>query len=157
MHSPCQLHRTEKLAAIPVQSGSSFLDVEVLAKATFLGHLLERGRRAAAARARSFAQAGGAISSTVLQRPLFRRPAAEPASGPAENAQGQVEGADGPGREDGDRLDDVGMEEAGPFEQDQPQGADELGQREGLDHVLGASGRTGPMRRRRRRAGTSAA
>ena len=30
----------EKLAAIPLQSGSSFLDLEILAKATFLGHLL---------------------------------------------------------------------------------------------------------------------
>ena len=41
VHSPCRLHRLEKLTAIPLQSGSSFLDTEILAKATFLGHLLD--------------------------------------------------------------------------------------------------------------------
>ena len=41
VHSPCRLHRLEKLAAIPLQSASSFLDVEILAKATFFGHLID--------------------------------------------------------------------------------------------------------------------
>ena len=52
VHSPCRLHRLDKLAAIPLQSASSFLDTEILAKATFLGHLIDevdvpplRGRR----------------------------------------------------------------------------------------------------------------
>src|SRR4051794_29816904 len=31
VHSPCQLHRSEKLAAIALRSASSFLDVEILA------------------------------------------------------------------------------------------------------------------------------
>src|SRR4051794_11609374 len=35
VHSPCRLHRREALAAIPLQSRSDFLDVEILAKATF--------------------------------------------------------------------------------------------------------------------------
>ena len=41
VHSPCRLHRLDKLAAIPLQSASSFLDTEILAKATFLGHLID--------------------------------------------------------------------------------------------------------------------
>ncbi len=41
VHSPCRLHRLEKLARIPFQSASSFLDMEILAKATFLGHLID--------------------------------------------------------------------------------------------------------------------
>ena len=41
VHSPCRLHRLEKLAAIPLQSASEFLDVEILAKATFFGHLID--------------------------------------------------------------------------------------------------------------------
>src|SRR5262249_10198314 len=41
IHSPCRLHRLEKLAAIPLQSSSSFLDLEILAKATFFGHLID--------------------------------------------------------------------------------------------------------------------
>ena len=35
------LHRLEKLAAIPLQSISAFLDVEILAKATFFGQLID--------------------------------------------------------------------------------------------------------------------
>ena len=41
VHSPCRLHRREKLAEIPCQSKSAFLNVEIAAKATFLGHLLD--------------------------------------------------------------------------------------------------------------------
>ncbi len=41
IHSPCRLHRLDKLAAIPLQSSSSFLDLEILAKATFFGHLID--------------------------------------------------------------------------------------------------------------------
>src|SRR5262249_25866933 len=41
VHSPCQLHRLEKLLSIPLQSASSFLDTEIYAKATFLGHLID--------------------------------------------------------------------------------------------------------------------
>ena len=37
----CRLHRLDKLVAIPLQSASSFLDIEILAKATFLGHLID--------------------------------------------------------------------------------------------------------------------
>ena len=40
-HSPVRLHRREALEAIPLQSESDFLDVEVLAKATFVAHLID--------------------------------------------------------------------------------------------------------------------
>ena len=74
VHSPCQLHRVEKLAAIPLQSGSSFLDLEILAKATFLGHLLSEVE---------IPPLGGWTTwrgwwtdlVTVLRRPEFRDPA----------------------------------------------------------------------------------
>src|SRR5262249_19750855 len=41
VHSPCRIHRLGAFASIPLQSDSSFLNVEVLAKATFLGHLID--------------------------------------------------------------------------------------------------------------------
>ena len=41
LHSCCRLHRVAKLRVIPLQSSSAFLDIEILAKATFLGHLLD--------------------------------------------------------------------------------------------------------------------
>ena len=74
----------------------------------------------------------------VLRHPRFRRSAVVADSGPAEDAQGQVEGADGPGGQDRDGLEDVVMEQAGALEHDQAKRADELGQREGLDEGLGA-------------------
>lgn len=40
IHSCCRIHRVEALRKIPLQSSSAFLDVEILAKATFLGHLI---------------------------------------------------------------------------------------------------------------------
>ena len=71
VHSPCRLHRREKLAAIPLQSASSFLDVEILAKATFLGHLIDevdvpplRGRRPR--------RGWWADLPSCLKRPAFR-------------------------------------------------------------------------------------
>ncbi len=41
VHSPCRLHRRAALDAIPLQSLTDFSDVELLAKATFLGHLID--------------------------------------------------------------------------------------------------------------------
>ena len=41
VHSPCRLHRREKLEALSLQSSSRFLDIEILAKGTFLSHLLD--------------------------------------------------------------------------------------------------------------------
>ena len=93
VHSPCRIHRAEALRAIPLQSRSAFLDVEILAKATFLGHLIDEvpipaldGLPAEIARA---------DRRLVARHPLFVRP-----SVPAEDSEGEEEGADRPDAED---------------------------------------------------------
>src|SRR5208337_3502395 len=123
VHSPCRLHRMEKLAAIPLQSGSSFLDLEVLAKATFLGHLLSEVDVPPLA---GWVVRRGRWSDlgTVLRRPEFRRSAMVAASVPAEDAEGQIKSADGPGCQDRDRLQDVVMEQSGALEHNQAKSAD---------------------------------
>jgi hypothetical protein len=94
VHSPCRLHRLEKLAAIPLQSASWFLDTEILAKATFLGHLIDEVE---VPPLRGLLETAGRWSdwNQVFRHPLFKR-----VSGPAEEAQGQDECHDGPGSED---------------------------------------------------------
>lgn len=119
VHSPCRLHRREALAALPLQSESEFVDVELLAKATFLGHLiaevdvpaLEAGPgRPGGLRRFDFAE--------VFRHPVFSRSApisprptrrASPASGPAEDPQREQERGDGPGGQDGQRQGEVGQ------------------------------------------------
>jgi hypothetical protein len=123
IHSPCRLHRREALAAIPLQSPSAFADVELLAKATFLGHLLDEvpvpdlpaapGRSALA------------DVRAVFRKPRFVR--AAPASAPAEDAQGDDEGDGRPGGEQGQRP--AHVEEPGALQHHPSQGADDLGQR----------------------------
>lgn len=113
IHSPCRLHRREKLASIPFQSKSSFLDIEILAKATFLGHLLDEVP--VPALARKTASESRSDRSLIFRRPLFVRE-----SGPAEEAQSEEEGADGPGGEDRQGDQDRPVAEAGPFQNDQP-------------------------------------
>jgi hypothetical protein len=94
VNSPCRLHRLDKLLEIPLQSTSSFLDTEILAKATFFGHLIAEVNVPSL---RGFTTTRGKWSdwSHVLRNPQFRR-----ASGPAEESQCQHEGADGPCGED---------------------------------------------------------
>jgi hypothetical protein len=89
IHSPCRIHRAEALRAIPFQSRSAFLDVEIPAKATFLGHLIDEvaippleGIRWNSARA---------DRRLVARHPLFVRP-----SIPAEDSEGEEESAAGP-------------------------------------------------------------
>lgn len=99
LHSPCRIHRREAIAAIPLQSRSAFAHVELLAKATFLGHLVDEvavpGLPATSSRS--------AIADLrdVFRKPVFVRPAP---STPAEEAQGEEEGDDRPGREDHQRT-----------------------------------------------------
>jgi len=94
IHSPCRLHRLEKLAAIPLQSASRFLDTEILAKATFLGHLIDEVE---VPPLRSLLRTAGWWSDwhQIFRHPLFKR-----GSGPAEEAQGQEECHDRPASED---------------------------------------------------------
>jgi hypothetical protein len=140
VHSPCQLHRREKLAAIPLQSRSSFLDVEILAKATFLTHLLKEV---------DVPPLCGWISrkgwltdlAMMLRRPHFKRPEPAPISGPAKEAEGQVETADGPGDQDRDGQEHVVVQEVRSLQQDQAKGIHELGERQGLDNILSTVGK----------------
>jgi len=120
LHSPCRLHRLDKLRAIPLQSASEFLDVEVLAKATFFGHLIDEvpvpplaGRSRRGSFWRDFVE--------VFRRPVLARP-----SRPAEDPQRDVEGDDGPGREDRHGGGDV--EPARPLEDHPAEPAHHLGQ-----------------------------
>ena len=94
VHSPCRLHRLEKLAAIPLQSASSFLDIEILAKATFFGHLIDEVDVPALS-GRVESRGRWSDLRRLLRHPSFVQP-----SGPAEEAQGQDEGDDRPGGED---------------------------------------------------------
>jgi hypothetical protein len=116
VNSPCRLHRLDKLAVMPFQSVSSFLDVEILAKATFLGHLIDEV---------AVPPLGGRTVSagwwTDLNR-ILRHPSFAGRSGPAEEAQCQYERDDGPGREDQERCADI--EKSRALKQDPAQRAD---------------------------------
>lgn len=102
IHSPCRLHRREALAAIPLDSASSYVDVELLAKATFLAHLIHEvdvpplngdddiSLRLLLPHDRA----------DLLRRPRFRRAIA---SSPAEEPQRQEEGDEPPRGEDQER------------------------------------------------------
>lgn len=127
VHSPCRLHRREKLAAIPIQSASDFSDVEILAKATFFGHLIDEVKIPPLESARPTGRWGDFLE-------VFRRPVLVRKSAPAEDAKGEQEGDDGPGGEDRQSRGDG--DEARPAQQDHPQGADELGQGQRLDERL---------------------
>ena len=118
VHSPGRLHRLDKLAAIPLQSSSSFVDTEILAKATFLGHLIDEV---------AIPPLRGRVRSTrlwtdvnqVLGHPRFVR-----SSGPAEEPQCQRESDDDPGGEDQHGSADI--EQTCPLEQHPAHGADQL-------------------------------
>ncbi len=127
--SPCQLHRLEALAAIPFQSASSFLYLEILAKATFFGHLLDE---VDVPPLRGFVRTRGWLGDCrrILKEPQFRH-----ASRPSEESQGEEERDHGPDGEDCQARNDV--DQAGSLEDDTPEPADQLRQRKGLDEPLG--------------------
>lgn len=97
--SPLSLHRTEKLRAIPLQSASSLVKLEILAKGTFFGHLL---CEVEIPPLRGWTVREGRLADllTLLKKPEFRQSGGGPALVPAEDAQGQVEGPHGPSGED---------------------------------------------------------
>jgi hypothetical protein len=116
VHSPCRLHRLEKLAAIPLQSSSCFLDKEVLAKATFLGHLIDE---VDVPPLQGIRKAAGSWSdwNQIFRHPLFKRELS-----PAEEAQGQKECEEGPAGEDQQPA--AHVHQAGALEHDSPKGPD---------------------------------
>ena len=126
VHSPIRLHRAERLREIPLQSFSSFVDVEILAKATFLGHLLDEPRIPALA-GRTWRKGSFRDRNVVFKRPTFRRPPEHP-SRPLEESQGEPERPDGPGGEDSQGQEYAGVRQAAPIQDDQPKRGDELSQ-----------------------------
>ncbi len=163
VHAPCRVHRREALGAIPLQSSSSFLDVEILAKATFLGQLIDEATiEPIAAIPPLSGSRRDAIE--VFQKPIFKRvESAEPvmigglfgshadansvpgehdvhvsdlpaSSIPLEEFKSDEERADRPRGEDCERAGDA--HDPRPLEQDAAECVDELGERERLDERL---------------------
>lgn len=119
VHSPYTMHRTEKLRAIPLQSRSAFVSIEILAKATFLGHLVDM------VDVPEHPRLGGRVAwsdvALVFKRPTFkRRPEPNEGSGPAEDPEGEQEGHDSPHAENGHGRGD--LEPARAAEDDGAQG-----------------------------------
>jgi hypothetical protein len=126
-HSPCTLHRLDKLREIPLQSQSAFMNIEIIAKATFLRHLLDE------VKVPPLAGMHMAVSPADA-RLVFRRPVFVRVSGPAKEAEREEERDGRPGGEDDERHGDG--THIGSLEDHEPQRLDELGQRQGLDEPL---------------------
>lgn len=124
VHSPCRLHRREALEAIPLQSRSRFADIEILAKATFLGHLIDE--EAVPPLPGQCLGRWWSDFVRVLRHPTFTRETSPASSGPTEEPQSQQESDDRPGGEDRQRGGDLGQ--SGPFEQNHAVGGDKLRQ-----------------------------
>jgi len=120
IHTPVRLHRTEKLLAIPLQSTSDFLDVEIAAKATFLGHLIDDVKVPDLDRPPARSSFGDV--SLVFKNPTFL----PPASIPAENSKGENEGHDGP--ESQDQQGGSDLDERRAFEDDGSKRVEQLRQ-----------------------------
>jgi hypothetical protein len=128
VHSPCRLHRFEKLRAIVLQSKSSFLDTEILAKATFLGHLIDEVD-VPPLPCQSWDERSWSDWNQIFKHPQFKS-----LSSPPEVAEGERECHDGPGGED--RHGGSHLERPGALEDHQAQGVHELSERQRADQVL---------------------
>jgi hypothetical protein len=115
IYSPCRLHRREPLAAIPLQSRSAFVGLEILAKATFLGQLIDEvGVPPLEAVPLAVARADA--------HELFRQPRFLHESIPAENPQCDPERPNRPDGEDGESAGD--RDETSALQDDQPERRD---------------------------------
>jgi hypothetical protein len=83
IHSPCRLHRLEKLREFPLQSASFFVDTEILAKATYLGHVIDEVSVPPLAQLRG-GRGWWRDCNEILSHPRFRRVLE---SGPTEDPQ----------------------------------------------------------------------
>lgn len=127
VHSPYRLHRLDRLGRIPLQSRSDFLDVEWVAKATFLGDLIDEVDVADSSR--QAPRIDGNDVALVFKHPIFVRGASstsERDSTPPEESKGEQEGDDGPDGEDQHGRDHV--ENSGAFQDHRAEGVQELGQ-----------------------------
>jgi len=110
LFSPIRIHRREKLAMIPFQSASRFLDVEILAKATFFVQTIEE----VDVPKLDSPEVGpmGHDLATVFSHPVFKpdQEAESGGSGPAKHSERESEGHDGPGGENAQGDHDVNVE-----------------------------------------------
>ena len=140
IYSPLRIHRREKLAAISLQSSTRFVDVEILAKATFLVQTIEEVD-VPDLPSPQVGPVGHSVAS-LFSRPILRAadrnqgpsgksnaPVEASGSGPAEEAEGQGERADGPGDEDRQGGEDVAVGERRPLEHHPAETVEELGER----------------------------
>ncbi len=128
MFSPARIHRREALAKIPLQSASRFLDVEILAKATFFVQTIEEVP-VPDLPGPGIGPLGDDLAAVFTHPILKMGEGADPeVSGPPEPPQGDREADDGPHGENAERLEDVAVEQPRPFEHDPPQGVEQLGQ-----------------------------
>ncbi|MEW4569379.1 hypothetical protein AB1L88_16060 [Tautonia sp. JC769] len=129
VHSPCRLHRREALEKLPPQSSSRFLDVELLAKASFFVQLVSEEEvpplRDAAGPRGFWGDFLEVFLHPVIRFEPEQEPEPEPvetpavdSSAPAEDPQGDDEGGDGPGGEDEQVRADV--HQGRPFEDHAP-------------------------------------
>ena len=136
--SPLSLHRTETLTGHSrFNRSSSFVNLEILAKGTFFGHLLSE---VDVPRSRGWTTRKGWWTDLCddSQEPGVSDRLSMPLpSVPAKDSQSQVEGPEGPGGEDHDGLEHVVLEEPGAVQKHQAKAVDELGQGECLDERLG--------------------
>ena len=117
VHSPCTIHRTEKLKAIPLQSITDFVNIEILAKATFLGQLLDEVAIPPIEQPRSHISMRDFLM--IFRHPTFRLPLI-----PAEDPEGERETQNGPGGENGHGGGD--LKERRAVEDDRAQSVEQL-------------------------------
>jgi hypothetical protein len=132
--SPCRMHRRSALEKLVAQSSSRFLEIELLAKATFLTQVIEEVDVPALAMLPVEEIFGDFMA--VLKAPVF----VKPPSLPSEDLQSQDEGSDGPGGQDSQSDQNHVAGEVGPFENHGAEGVQELGERQGLNEPLGRVG-----------------
>ncbi len=117
VQSPCSIHRTATLKAIPLQSLTDFVTIEILAKATFLGQLLDEVAIPPIEESKPHISMQDFLR--VFRHPTFRLP-----SIPAEDPEGEREGQNGPGAENGHGGGD--LKERRAVEDDRSQSVEQL-------------------------------
>lgn len=119
--SPVRLHRRAAIAKFPYQSATRFLEVEILAKATFFVQTIEE----VAVPDLESPEVGpmGHDLQALFRHPVLTHPKPAPVElGPAESLESPGEGADGPGAEDEQGHPNNAVAQPSPLQHDPAQG-----------------------------------
>ena len=141
VHSPYRLHRRERLNAIPLQSRSDFLNLEVVVKATFLGHLIDEvdvNESKDHSPTMDWRDVALVFKHPTFVRPFATSESESEVSSPSEETEGQHESDHGPGSEDQHGRRDV--EHSSAFEDDRAEGVQKLSEGQRLDDRLDGVG-----------------